>query len=162
MGKGGGGGAGGAGWPVRSDGRREGEPGRVALGSQGIVIGFRLEEKGKSPKLLLACPVAEREGVGLIEDEVCCCVFGDIGLGIVADDVDDCGSCKPLFGMIGLTSVKLDARRSRLVLKFRGDPASSGTVEAILSCLAEGNGDLERERECLCLGYPESRRYPGP
>jgi hypothetical protein len=90
------------------------------------------------------------------EDEACCCVLGEIGL---ASEVDDC--CKPL---IELTSVKLDVRGSRLVLEFCGDPASSGTVEAILSRLVERSGDLERENERLrrCLGYPESRRYPEP
>jgi hypothetical protein len=53
----------------------------------------------------------------------------------------------------------------RLVLEFRGDPACSVTVESILSCLVERSEDLlERERERLrrCLGYPESRRNPGP
>ena len=150
--------AGCAGCPVRSEGR-EGEPGRIALGCHGIVIGVRLEEKFRSPACCKAV-VLGRDGVGfLVEDE------GDIGLGIVADEGgDDCGSCITLFAIIGLTSLKLVVRGSRLVvLEFRGDPACSGTLEEILvSRLAEGSGDRERERECLlCLEYPESRRYPG-
>lgn len=88
MGKGGGGSVGGA--------------GRIALGSQGIVIGGRLEEAGRSPRLAVA-----------VEDEACGCVLGDIGFGIVvADEVDDCGSCRPLFVIIGLTSIKVDVRGS--------------------------------------------------
>ena len=139
MGKSGAGCAGCAGWLDRS----------IALGCHGIFIGGRLdEERDMSP------------GVGLTEDEAC--VFGEVGLGILADKVDDCGSCRPLFAIIGLTSVKLELRGSRLVLEFRGDPACSGKLEALLSRLAEGIGDLERERERLCLEYPESRRYPGP
>jgi hypothetical protein len=97
------------------------------------------------------------------EDEACRCVIGEIGFGILAEEVDDCGSCGTLFAIIGLTSVKLDVRGSRLVLEVRGDPACSGMLEAILSCLAERSGDLEQERERLrrCLGYPKSRRNPG-
>ena len=163
--------AGGAGWLVRSEGLREGELDRIALGCQGIITGRRLdEERGTSPRLLPTCKEAAggvgREGAGLTmdeDDEACCCVLGEIDLGKLVDNVDDCGSCRPLFAIIGLTSVKLDVRGSRLVLEFRGD---SGTVEAILSCLVERSGDLERERERerlrLCLGYPESRRNPGP
>ena len=105
----------------------------------------------------------------MIEDEPCCCVLGDIGLGILGDEVDDCGSCILFLAIIGLASVKLDVRGSRLVLEFpnRGDdPACSGKEEAILSRLAEGRGDLERERErerpSLCLENPESRRNSGP
>ena len=162
-------GKGGAGWPVRSEGGRGGELRRVALGCQEKFIGRRLdEERGTSPGLSALKAVAGRvgrEGGGLIKDEeVEACALGDIGLGILGDDVDDCGSCRPLFEIIGLTSFKLDVRGSRLVLEFRGDPACSCAEEAILSCLAERNGDLERERLRLCppLGYPESRRNPGP
>ena len=163
---------GGAGWPARSEGRRGGEPGRIALGSQGIIIGRRLdeEEKGTSLRLPVCKAVAGRGGreeVGLIrdeEDEACCCfcILGEIDLGILADNVEDCGCCSPLFAIIGLTSVKLDVRKSKLVLEFRGDPACSGTVEVMLSCLGERDLERERERLRLCLGYPESRRYPGP
>ena len=101
----------------------------------------------------------------MIEDEPCCCVLGDIGLGILGDEVDDCGSCILFLAIIGLASVKLDVRGSRLDLEFPGDPACSGTVEEILLRLAGGSGDLarERERERLCLVvYPESRRDFGP
>lgn len=164
--------AGGAGWPVRSEGRRGGEPGRIALGSQGIIIGRRLdeEEKGTSLRLLVRIAVPGRGGreeAGLIrdeEDEACCCCFcilGEIDLGILANDDEDCGCCSPLFAIIGLTSVKLDVRGSKRVLEFPGDDACSGMVEAILSCLGERDLERERERLRLCLGYPESRRYPG-
>ena len=61
-----------------------------------------------------------------MEEEDGACVLGEIGLGILADEVDDCGSGRPLFEIIGLMSVKLDVRGSRLVLDFRGDPARSG------------------------------------
>ena len=78
IGKGGGGCVGGTGWPVRREGRRGGDLGRIALlGSQGIVIGDRVEERDRPPRL----PVCKagvllvgREGDGLTEDEACCCV----------------------------------------------------------------------------------------
>jgi hypothetical protein len=156
-GKGGGGCAGGSGRLVRSEPERGGELDRIAC--QAILIGARLdEEKGTSP-ISLACEAVAgsvgREGVAMDEeDEACCCVLGEIGLGILFDD------CRFL---IELTSVKLDVRGSRLVLEFCGDPAGSGMEEAILSRLVERNGDLERENERLrrCLEYPESRRNPG-
>ena len=71
--------------------------------------------------------VAGREGVGLIEDEVC--FLSEIGQ---ADEVDDC--CRPFFKI--LTLVKPDVCGSRLVLEFHGDdPACSGKEEdAIASC----------------------------
>lgn len=157
IGKGGAGWVGGTGWPVRRATRRGGELGRVALGSQGMVIGDRVEERDRPPRLPVCKAVVGTEGD---EDEACCCVLGDIGLGIVADEVDDCGSCRLLFG---LTSVKLDVCGSRLDLEFRGDSVCSGTLEEKLSRrLEEGKGDPERERERLCLVYPGSRRDRGP
>ena len=43
-----------------------------------------------------------------------------------------------------------------------GVPACSSTVEVLVSRLAEGSGNLKRERERLCLGYFESHQNPGP
>ena len=158
--KGGGSCAGGAGWLDRSESERGGELDRIAVSCQGILIGARLdEEKGTSPACEAVAGRVGREGVAKDEeDEACCCVLGEIGLGIL---VDDCGNCRPLFE---LTSFKLDVRGSILVLEFCGDPAGSGMEEAILSRLVERSGDLEREGERLrrCPRYPESRRYPGP
>jgi hypothetical protein len=84
---------------IGSKGRRGGELGRIALSCQGIVIGVRVEEEGRSPRLSACKVVAGRGGVELIEDSACCCVLGDIGLGIVADEDDGCGS-------FGLTLVR--------------------------------------------------------
>lgn len=117
---------------VRSEGLRGGMVSPNDLGCQGIFIGRRLDEEGgRLP------PVPEGVGTeesGLIKDEDDeARVLGEGGLGRPADEVDDCGSCRALFAIIGLMSVKLDVRGSRLVLEFRGDPACSGTLEAILS-----------------------------
>lgn len=69
--KGGAGCAGCAGWPVRNEGRRGGEPGRIALGSQGIILGRRLDddEEDCTSRLLAVAGDVASKGAGLTEDE---------------------------------------------------------------------------------------------
>jgi hypothetical protein len=58
----------------------------------------------------------------------------DIGNGVGRRLVDGTWP-EPPAAVLGLMSTKLVGRRSRLVLEFPGDPARSGTLEAILSRL---------------------------